>query len=305
MRENSYEKVNYLLRFKKQIERKIIIDTLRKLDVKINEYHYLGFGSIYFADFILFHKYLNINRMDSIDNKGEDKKRFEFNVPYGFIDFKICECHDFLELDLEWQDKLFIWLDYDTSLETNYLSDIDLATSKVKLDDIFLVTIEAEIPYDAADFKNNFEDYIPASIEEKNIKENYPGILNSIINTSIDNGLRKQIRTDITFLPIFNFTYKDTKKMYTLGGIFCDNSSYNKRKDMLGALDHTSRKGEIISIDCPFLTPKEKLHLDRLIQKGKVIDREKAQVEIGLEEEDIMQYFLYYKYYPQFFESIY
>ena len=67
---NSFENVNYNVRLKKQIERKIIVETLQKLNaiMDIPNYHYLGFGSIYFSDFILFHKYLNINRMTSIDD---------------------------------------------------------------------------------------------------------------------------------------------------------------------------------------------------------------------------------------------
>jgi len=74
--DKSYEKVNYQLRFKKQIERKIIIETLHYLHcIPIEKYHYLGLGSVYFADFILFHKYLHIKKMTSIDDKKDDKNR--------------------------------------------------------------------------------------------------------------------------------------------------------------------------------------------------------------------------------------
>ena len=98
----SYEKINYFLRPKKQIERKLIIETFQKISnvVEISKYHYFGFGSIYFADFILFHKLLNIQKMTSIDDKEDDKDRFLFNKPYGFIDFQISDINDFANVDV-------------------------------------------------------------------------------------------------------------------------------------------------------------------------------------------------------------
>ena len=70
----SFEKVNYLLRLKKQIERKIIIEAFQSISpiIDISEYRYFGLGSIYFADFILFHKYLNIKKMTSTEYNEDD-----------------------------------------------------------------------------------------------------------------------------------------------------------------------------------------------------------------------------------------
>ena len=84
---SSYESVNYLLRMKKQIERKMIIEAIQRLTslIAINDYRYFGFGSIYFADFILFHKYLNIDLMTSIDDKEKDESRFNFNKSLSVI----------------------------------------------------------------------------------------------------------------------------------------------------------------------------------------------------------------------------
>ena len=62
----SYEKFNYLLRPSKQVERKLFIEALHRLRAAgypIYEYTYLGLGSVFYADFILFHKYLYIDKM--------------------------------------------------------------------------------------------------------------------------------------------------------------------------------------------------------------------------------------------------
>ena len=56
------------------------------------------------------------------------------------------------------------------------------------------------------------------------------------------------------------------------------------------------------TIDCPFLTPKEKIHLDALVKADGTIGEED---NIGITRDDMDKYGVYYKYYPQFFESIY
>ena len=67
----SFKNINYMFRPKKQIERKIFIELFQKiqhaLDTNISEYQYIGLGSIYYYDFILFHKYLKIRDMISLD----------------------------------------------------------------------------------------------------------------------------------------------------------------------------------------------------------------------------------------------
>lgn len=299
----SYEKVNYLLRLKKQIERKLIIETLQHLDayIDIRNYHYFGFGSVYFADFIMFHKYLNIHKMTSIDNKKDDEQRFMFNKPFGFITFKISDSYPFLTKDLNWEEKLLIWLDYDTCIDLSMIEDTTFIAAKAKPFDIIFITVEAESPDKPEDFLENFDLYIPAGSKDKNIKENFPGILNNIILTSIQTGLNNKIKK-INFLQLFNLIYRDTKKMYTFGGIFCEDEDITELKNKLSDLHYISHDNRIMAIDCPILTLREKLYIDNLIYKS---GRDNKCIDTGLNEDDINKYMEYYKYYPQFFESIY
>ena len=106
----SFEKVNYLLRPRKQIERKIIIEILQELKPflhEFNNYVYLGMGSIYYYDYILFHKFLNLDNLISIDDKIT-YKRFIFNKPYDFIKFENRKSTDFLS-DYEWKNNSIIY----------------------------------------------------------------------------------------------------------------------------------------------------------------------------------------------------
>jgi hypothetical protein len=66
----SFEKFNYLLRPSKQVERKIFLEVLNRLrdtGLGLSGFTYFGLGSVYYADFILFHKYLYINDMICVE----------------------------------------------------------------------------------------------------------------------------------------------------------------------------------------------------------------------------------------------
>lgn len=299
----SYEKANYLLRLKKQIERKLIIETLHTISniINISDYHYLGFGSVYFADFILFHKYLNIRTMTSIDNKEEDEKRFLFNKPFDFICFQISECNHFLRRELNWENKLLIWLDYDNNIDIEVIGAVEFIASKAKPFDILLVTIEAESPSDPSNFITEFKAYIPSVLKRSTIKKRFSETLNRVMKSSIQNGLRSQVN-NLDFLQLFSLTYKDTRRMYTFGGIFCEKKESAELTQKVSTLHYIEHGDRVVQINCPFLTPKEKIHLDSLVQEDG-IRREDAV--IGLSYQDIEKYGKYYKYYPQFFESIY
>src|ERR1039458_7349749 len=84
----SYRKVQYELRSAKQVERRMLIDarqTLGAAGFNIPEFQYTGFGSIYFVDFVLFHKYLGIKKMWSVEHDLTIKKRIRFNRPFSFV----------------------------------------------------------------------------------------------------------------------------------------------------------------------------------------------------------------------------
>src|SRR5579863_7182687 len=88
---DSFKKFDYSLRPSKQVERKIMIEVLLRLakaGFNINEYGYLGFGSVYYVDFVMFHKYLFIEKMTCVE-WGDVEKRMRFNKPFKFIKLKL------------------------------------------------------------------------------------------------------------------------------------------------------------------------------------------------------------------------
>ena len=85
----SGNKINYALRPAKSIERRLLIEVLKEICTpsKCEQYCYLGFGSHFFEDFKLIHKYLGISEMYSMEKSTaiNTKKRCYFNLPYKCI----------------------------------------------------------------------------------------------------------------------------------------------------------------------------------------------------------------------------
>jgi len=315
----SYRKVHYMVRIKKQIERKLFIETFEKLRplIDISKYHYIGLGSIYYADFILFHKYLHIRKMtsvqyedaDTVEDKENLRQNFHFNKPYGFIDLSIAEASDFMKCERIWNEPLLIWLDYDKKLapDTKYmLVAFQTMASKAKQYDIFMTTIECDINETAKNAFLRDSDLsmcLPTRHERDLLSQNLPSTLNHIIRVNFNKGLESNPDKKLTFLQIFNLTYKDTAKMYTFGSVFLKEEDFNSFKNHCNGLWYISHTEENVKeIDCPLLTLKEKFYLD-----GCILNDWKCHVnfrDIGMSEDEIQKFEKVYKCYPQFFEAL-
>lgn len=317
-----------MFRPKKQIERKIFIELLQEmqhsLNINISEYQYIGLGSIYYYDFILFHKYLNVRDMISLDDK-DYPNRFKFNKPFDFITFKNMSTTDYLSKN-DLNKKSFIWFDYDSSLihynkrnktfldaETIF-KDIQIFTKKSKELDLFIVTVNIKIQdslFDGPKFRQAFideyDEYLSTKYKqvEKIAFENYPLIIqNIIINTFRNNEQFHPVK----FRKLFSFIYRDGAPMYTIGGMFTKDSISKKviEKDSFFEID----ENKVVNIDVPLLTYCEKMKLDKNILYIKnnldSLDGKKIIEMLAFEmaPSELKRYSDFYRYYPQYYEGI-
>lgn len=301
----SYEQVNYLLRTKKQIERKCIIEALQSLAplVEISKYNYLGFGSVYYADFILFHKYLNISNMTSIDDEKSDEKRFKFNKPYEFIEFISIDSNQYLTSRIDWKKNHLLWFDYDGVVNLSVLDDLRLVASQAKPLNIFIATIKADRPKSPTDIIQEFKNHLKPGLTPAIVKKDWIKLLREMMHEAINVGLNSRT-DDLKFLQLFNLSYKDTSSMYTFGGILYENQDSENIKNYVQDLNFVSHNSKLVSIDCPILSPKEKMYLDHFIDENIAIKNNRAS-RIGISADKVNRYLKYYKYYPQYFESVY
>lgn len=326
----SFEYVNYMLRPKKQIERKIIIEILQELEkeISLSKYLYIGFGSIYYYDFILFHKILNMSNLLSVDDKST-KNRFKFNKPYDFISFENKISTDFLS-EYEWKQNTVLWLDYEDKLKDIVLSDLKIITKNCKKKDILIITLNAycekywpKLKQDRENFYREFGTYVSQELRDRRYytRKNFPLLLQDVIMNYL---MTMSEYRDIRFYKLFSFRYQDSTPMFTIGGIF-DNNDELCNKDWGNKFIFTNE--EIKDINVPILTYCEKFymdsHIEELKQKSEEIEDETEGDDSSLKEQkmtdkmnkevlpfelrsfyDLKSYIEYYRYYPQYYEGI-
>ena len=321
---SSYREIDYRIRPAKSIERKMLVDAFRKLSEfgSLDAYRYVGFGSVYFSDFNLFHRALGFKDMISIEDVQHptQKERFEFNSPFKCVTVKFGLSNTVLP-DLPWDARCIVWLDYDGKLNREVLSDIALVASKLISGSMLLVSVNA------AAFDGSSSESIIASGDRMNAlemlienvgSETIP--LNFNNNKSLAGwGMAKACRLIIDSLiaetlkqrngvlsptakmhyrQLFNFHYKDGAKMLTTGGIIFDEGQHRIASNCaFEQLEFVKTGEEPYVIHVPKLTYKEIRALDKIIPLGEDI------CTVPVPPGDVSKYQKVYRYFPHFAEA--
>lgn len=306
----SYLKVHYELRPAKQIERRMLVDALQMLSLAglpISEYQYTGFGSIFFVDFILFHKLLGVWNMLSVEHSESIKKRIKFNKPFDCIRIEFGPISNVIP-NLSPDRKHFLWLDYDDVIHRSHVEDIFLAASHLSSGSLLLITVDVEPPGKddgPEQWRDHFEEeagrYLISTKVEDFTKSNIPRINIQIIERVIRDGLAA--REDIKFLPLFNFLYADGHQMLTLGGIIgSDIERRHIRGSKLEEVNFVRRdfSKEPFRIRVPNLTRKERLYLD----SNMPCTSKWKPKEFEMLPDDIAAYREIYRFFPAYAELL-
>lgn len=315
MKGSSLHKVNYRLRPAKNIERKMFCEAFLRLSrlAPLPDYRYVGFGSIGFCDFSLFHQRLGITDMISIEALESAKERVKFNRPYDCIDIRWGTSH--IELPkINWKKRSIIWLDYDRPLDAQKLEDISLVTSSAQSGSVLLVTVPAD-PGDSADIEvgKRLEKLVEA-VGEKKIPSgvkiaSLAGwgmarvcrriITNEILSTLNDRNGANSPSAKIDYVQLFNFNYADGPKMLTVGGLLLDGEEKLKlSSEHFDDLDFISTTKNPYRIETPYFTMREMRYLDNRLP-GSLPEISKPT---WLRESDKKKYGKVYRYYPNFSE---
>lgn len=317
--EPSFEKFNYCLRPAKQVERKLIIETmhaLRGCGFPIETYTYVGFGSVYFVDFILFYKHLYINNMICIEHE-QIGRRMEFNKPYKFIKLKMAEVADVVP-ELSAKRPHLVWLDYDFSLRPQILVDLDSLIQRLAPGSVVLVTIDARprLPEELDDpswndlernaqtvehYREHYESKVGGAIDSLQMeKDKCPTLLARILRGQIQDSVRS--RGGLEFAQLLNCRYADNAPMLTLGGILV---SPSEGVGLVGRVQtgllFSSDREEPIEIDIPVLTDRERQWIDSNLvgsQKGT------GKPPFEVSERFLEAYRRFARYYPTYHESL-
>jgi hypothetical protein len=232
----SYEKFHYGLRPSKQVERKLLVEALHNLvraGYAISDYVYLGFGSVYYIDFVLFHKYLYIDKMICVE-KTDRPKRMRFNKPFKFIRVRMSYVSQVVN-ELDPNVQYLVWLDYDYTLNGSALQDVMGFLQRLSRGSVFLLTVDADVKLpNRADnqkysererlrrllayFREQFEPYYECKVQASDLTDlDLPRLFVRILKSHIQSVMSD--RPGLTFHQLFNCVYADGATMLTYGGV--------------------------------------------------------------------------------------
>ena len=274
----SYRKIDYRLRPAKHAERLMMCDAFRRLRFGVvSSYQYVGLGSVYFADFLLFHRALGINRMYSIEDGGGDQQRFLDNRPFANIELlwgKTASELSKIDLGL----RTIAWLDYDGRLSRPVLDDIATVVSGISSGSLFSVSVQcAPTKFDPAQPNACMDSYAqefggdavdPALDDEALLGWGTATVFKYAMDLEIAaalaarNGVRPPDQK-MEYHQIFHFRYMDGANMLTIGGVFLDHG----QRHLLNLcafeeLDFVRPGQDPFTIEIPQLTSRELRKLD-------------------------------------------
>ncbi len=312
------EDFDYRLRPAKSIERKMLAEAISRLFTfgKPSSFQYIGFGAIWFNDFILFHKALGFDKMISIEKDAHLQKRFEFNRPLNCIDLKFGHSNMILPT-LNWKNKTVLWLDYVCGLNDEVLKDISLVSSQMTSGSLLIISVNAEPRFYKAKKEDDPEQKMISGLKTmvgENRVPNYvkkeadmngwntADICRDIFTNEIEetlkirNGVIADDTNKFRYQQLYNFRYKDGARMATFGGVVFQEKDLNRLESC--AFDHFEfyRSGtESYYINPPLLTFREIHALEKIVHS----DRKEAK-KIPIEADKIEDYIKLHRYFPTF-----
>ena len=280
---SSYRKIDYRLRPGKAVERRMIAEYFLRLRAfgAVEDYKYVGFGSVYFSDFSLFNILCGFKEMVSIESTQDPtiQERFRFNAPLGSIDIQFGHSNVVLP-SLDWQRKVAVWMDYDGTLEKSVLTDISYLAATVTSQSIILVSVNGELA-DTDEGKLSKLEVLTGRIGPEKVPPQFqnahnvpakdiPALYREIFTSEIQAALNKRnagkddeaecMRAE----QVAFFKYSDGVEMLTLGWVFF----LEKERDTFNhcgfsSLPHSRVGDETFKIEIPLMTNAEIRELNR------------------------------------------
>ena len=311
----SFDIVNYSLRPSKNIQRQIVFDGIRilKSELQLADMVYVGLGSIWFTDFLMAHKSLDIRDMVSMESDEIGYARAVFNKPYATV--HVHQGHSSQVLAELYEDENIcnrpwvVWLDYDVHLDEVLIDDIRSVIENSPENTVFLVTFNGrDNRYGHADDRTSrLRDLLGTVVPEELPREQCKGgrMQDTLADLTLD--FMKSIVADSSrpggFNPAFRTIYKDTSPMVTVGGFMPSPEKSHIAKRVIDEKTLKCRpEGRIVA---PLLTIREAATLRSLLPTADRLSREIVRSNgFDLEDDQIETFQKYYREYPIFAQIV-
>ncbi len=311
----SFDSVNYSLRPSKGIQREVVFEGVAALKshLDLSDMVYIGFGSVWFSDFVPAHKVLQIQDMVSIEADEVGHCRAIFNRPYATVDVRHGYSYEILPqlfVDPKYCARPWVvWLDYDKGLEEDEVDDVRAVVERSPENTILLVTFDGrgeeygQRRERLGRLAEIFGDVVPDELSREQCLGNHMQetladlVLDFMKSVGVESG------RDGGFVPAFRVIYKDSAEMVTVGGIIPRASEASTSRSVV--LDGSWRCWPEGRIAAPLLTIREAKTLRSMLPSEAELSRERVK-ESGFDllEEQIETFERYYREYPMFAQIV-
>jgi hypothetical protein len=311
----SFDIVNYSLRPSKSIQRQIVFAGVRELqsNLDLERLVYLGFGSIWFTDFLMAHKLLGVDDMVSIESHEIGYVRAVFNSPYATVRVKHGISGIILPTlygdEIIGQRPWLIWLDYDYEFNESVRDDVRSLVENAPANSIVIFTFNGrESKYGTAQerpvrLRELFGAVVPDDLSKASCKDEK--MQETLANLALD--YMQAVAADLSrpggFIPAVRVIYKDSAPMVTVGGVLPAKGAARTTVDVVGRHVWPCRPEK--PIVAPHLTMREATLLQSQLPKAAPLSREVVRgLGFDLDDAQIETFQLYYKQYPAFAQII-
>lgn len=277
----SFEKIDYRIRPAKHAERHMLLDIFRRLRfAPIEQYRYVGFGSVAFVDFKMVHRSLGIKHLTSIEDvkTDADRNRFKYNKPFRNIILRFGHSSSILPT-IDFSHKSIVWLDYDGALSRSIANDIASIARRSPSGTFIAATFTTLFPKDSVNasaelgrLKDDFPEYLgddakPITFQNGRLHAQFGRrVLGDLLDKAIsdaDAGETDPHKRRAAFQVCF-FRYKDGAWMATVGWVIVSEADLDVFQSChLDNLPFAATGAEPFKIQVPLVTPLEVREMER------------------------------------------
>jgi hypothetical protein len=307
----------YHLRPNKAVDRFMLIEVLLRVRkaVNLSEYTYYGLGGPYLEEFRLLSEFCPEVKLVSIEEDHDTYKRQRFHLPCRNVRLRNSDFKSFLSQFNSRDRRSVFWLDY-TRLEYSAFEDFMSLLGKVATGSILKITLPAE-PRDYSsdekrkEFRARFGEVLPNPWDSPPVEaEQFAYLVQGMLQVAAQRALPSAVGR--IFQPLSSFYYADGVGMFTLTGIVCLIENVRVAREWFRGWPFANLNWRAPRrIDVPFLSTKERLHLQKHLPCGRHPGRTLTKALGYIIDEDrrrshakMKQYADFYRYFPHFVRAI-
>lgn len=317
----------FQLRPNKFVDRMVFVDLIARTvgNIGAQNFIYVSMGAKFLHDHHSVHRRIGIENLVSFGNDEDEVKRQKFNRPTNKMKCLFMDSSDLPDCldEIRGRKNAIVWLDFTSPDERrSQFQQSEEVLRRLKAGDLLRVTFNANYgsfgvltddekkeygdieTMAAAKLTKQIEEFLPANLKKLKTSK-FPAVLAKSMEKVAERAV--EYNDDVQIVPVLSTTYADGSRMVTVACAVRPADEKKLPKSLGGWKLKSDDWDDLVKIDVPDLSMREKHHIDRRITSTpqKILrsipyrSTEKAKEAVLLK--DIDSYRTFHRYYPAFF----